>query len=131
MTTTSDQKAIHKFTVRYRKAREAWERSGGSYSEWIQFYEEKADALDQLRESIPQIAGIDQFWTWIGGITYELTEAFIQEQVDKIRSGWPCFDCGVNIKWPAQRCDKCAAAHKNDLEERREIAKRLKKKGRR
>lgn len=124
---TNEEAVIRRFANRVRKARLAWYTSGGDHRSWLNFYEEKSDALDELRTKIPQIAAIDQFFTWIECYHPNIWEDAITEMVKKIRDGVPCVDCGTKIQWPATRCEKCAEAHRKFLEEKREIAKRLRK----
>jgi hypothetical protein len=122
---------IEKICSTIAKAKHDWETSGGSYSEWLTFFEIKQQMLFELYEKYPELRHMEHFWTWLFSKPPHAWVAQLEDAIKSLEKGIACVDCGELCKYPAMRCDKCAIEHKDLLKERREIAQKIKRKIRR
>lgn len=117
---------IAEFARKLNSAHNEWDKTPLG---WLYYYEAKEQAQQELVDTLPESAYVEDFWRVVnGGGNWELR---LLDAIQALHHGTPCQTCGaVKVKWPARNCDACIAEKKAKLDATKEQRKALRKRKR-
>jgi hypothetical protein len=136
--TEKARRALREFAKIVTEARKVFAAPGGVGSAsgvraWLVFYEAKQSAYADLRDAVPQVPGIQDFWRYVQNMPVTQWLPIIEAEGEHITLNRSlCEDCGtVEGSWPTpRRCEECEKARRRKTYRNAKERKRIREQAR-